>query len=232
MSTARSRVAGLSGIVSAILLAIALTTIPNLPSATATPEEIYAFFLEDGSGLRIAAGLLAAAMLTFAGLLAGIRIIQPQRERTVASGAMVAFGLLAIAAQCFYVASLATLSIRAEDSNPSTSATLFDLADAVWSLSGIAFALTLLAAMVVIRRGDGPLTNRLGDAAVLTALACLLWGVRLFTDAGAFDINEPLGGTVGSVALMAWIAACGLWLLSGRVGGRRAPAFDEKPTTQ
>lgn len=216
MNEASGRLGGLAGSLAALLLAAALALLPQIPSADVSGQDIYEYFLDERAGIRVAAALIVIAMLLCAGLFSAIRTRISAAGGRASGGAMFGFSLLAIGGQAFAAATLATLALRPEEADPATSRALLDLAEIAIGVSGLAFALALAACARGIRRAPDAFPPRLALLSRLVAVAVALWGVRLFTDAGAFDAGSFLGSKLGWFALLAWLVGTGLWMLGDR----------------
>lgn len=209
---------GFAGSVAAVLLAAALATLPELPAPDAAGQDVYDFFLDERAPVRVGAVLITVALLLSAGLFSSIRQrLQLHGARSPAA-AMFGFSLLAIGAQAFTAATLLTLALRPEESDPATARALLDLAEIGIGISGPTFALALIACAIGVRRAPG-LPARMVPFSVLTAICLLPWAGRLLTDSGALSADSFLGSTLGWLALLAWLIGTGLWLIGRRPEG-------------
>jgi hypothetical protein len=217
MRRAGTRIGGLAGAAGAIVIAVGLALMPSLPDPGTSAPDVYTFFLDDSSEVRLASGLIGIGLILAIVLFATLRgRAGPERGRP-AAGVMLAVAQVAVVIQTASLGLIIALSVRAEAADPATARSLLDLSDVLGAFAGAAFAITLIAVARVIRRTGDVLPARFAEAAVVVAVCCALWTIRLFTDVGAFAPDSFLGSELGWLALAAWLLATGLWLGTGRL---------------
>jgi len=139
------RLAGRCGVLAALLLALGLTALPTLPGPDADGQQVFAFFLDSGTGLRLGAASIIVGLLLIAVLFAALNRLLWDAGADVIGAGMLALSLVAVGAQALAAATLISLAAGSEDADPSTSRELLDLADTAIGISGPAFAGALLA---------------------------------------------------------------------------------------
>ncbi len=207
------RAGGLAGFAGAIVVAVGLALIDQLPTASAGAPQVYAFFLDETGGVARPSALIAVGLVgilvifsTLRGLAAG------RRDSGVSATTMLALAQVGIALEVAALVTVGVLTLRPEDADPGTSRALLDLSEALAAVGGAALAAAFVAAALTIRRAPGMLPPGFAPASLLSAAGCVLWVVRLFTDAAAFASDSFLGATLGWLLLVAWSLATGLWL--------------------
>ncbi len=139
------RLAGRCGVLAALLLALGLTALSTLPGPDADGQQVFAFFLDSGTGLRLGAASIIVGLLLIAVLFAALNRLLRDAGADVIGAGMLALSLVAVGAQALAAATLISLAAGSEDADPSTSRELLDLADTAIGISGPAFAGALLA---------------------------------------------------------------------------------------
>lgn len=139
------RLAGRCGVLAALLLALGLTALSTLPGPDADGQQVFAFFLDSGTGLRLGAASIIVGLLLIAVLFAALNRLLWDAGADVIGAGMLALSLVAVGAQALAAATLISLAAGSEDADPSTSRELLDLADTAIGISGPAFAGALLA---------------------------------------------------------------------------------------
>lgn len=213
MSQPGSRLAGGGALIAAVLIAAGLAVLPELPPGSAGAQDVYEFFLDQESSIPVAALLITIAMLFVAAAFSGIRLLLATHGSRALPGAMYGLALIAAGAQAFAAATLTTVTLRAEQSDPATARALLDLTELGIGVSGAALGLALVTLAVAAGRTPGALPARLRWPTLAAAVCLLLWAVRLGTDTGAFAADSLLGSTLGWLALLAWLVGTGIGLL-------------------
>ncbi len=211
-----------AGITGAALITLGYAMAAELPGTDASALDVYAFFLDHRTRIRVAAALTLAGMALLAAFFAILRTRLDPERRDPAAATLLLAGSLAIAAASFSAAALGALAVGAENADPGSSRAILDLAAAVGAAAGPLFAVMLAAAAIAIHRPGSPARSLIAVLALLAAVGCGLWLAPVLTDAGALRAGTLLGGSLGLVGLAAWSAATALWTL------RAEPAADRR----
>ncbi len=192
----------LAGVAGSLLLALGAVLLRDLPSTGASALDVYAYFLDNRDTAMAGAAACIGGLALMVPFLATIRLGEVDAPRGSAGTAMLAAGMVAIAAATFAAAIVGGLAVGAENADAASSRTLLDVAGALAGASGPFFAVSILCAAIVGHDGGAPSWVALLWSAC--ALGCILWLGPVASDASILSLGSALGTFAGIAGLVVW----------------------------
>ena len=217
------RLAAATGIVFAIVAAIALLVAPTPPDPGTSPEGVVSYFTENGDKLRLQSFLLGLAGIAFLWFLGTLRAYLGAAEgaNNRLSATMFGAGVAAFAAFGTGIGIAAALAHRvAEQADPGVTSALHDVASMFFAGSSFPIA-ALFGAIALVSGRTKALPAWLGWYAWILVPAAVIGGGAVFLDSGAFAPGGIFGYVTFGLFLL-WFLGASLILMQ-RVGRDTAP---------